>query len=95
MLHDVAASSGSWHVTRSGILLPQSAGTSKDSFVPGFARRCGILSPETGAWQSALNSTRLTHERPSIVVSTTVLLLPEFRQDLVEDDAVVFFNDLQ
>jgi hypothetical protein len=29
------------------------------------------------------------------VVSTTVLLLPEFRQDLVEDDAVVFFfNDL-
>jgi hypothetical protein len=30
------------------------------------------------------------------VVSTTVLLLPEFLPDLVEDDAVVFsFNDLQ
>jgi hypothetical protein len=30
------------------------------------------------------------------VVSTTVLLLPEFRPDLVENDAVVFsFNDLQ
>jgi len=29
------------------------------------------------------------------VVSTTVLLLPEFLPDLVEDDAVVFsFNDL-
>jgi len=29
-------------------------------------------------------------------VSTTVLLLPEFLPDLVEDDAVVFsFNDLQ
>jgi hypothetical protein len=36
-----------------------------------------------------------THARPSIVVSTTVLLLPEFLPDLVEDDAVVFsFNDL-
>jgi hypothetical protein len=30
------------------------------------------------------------------VVSTTVLLLPEFLPDLVEDDAVVLsFNDLQ
>jgi len=30
------------------------------------------------------------------VVSTTVLLLPEFLPDLVEDDAVVFsFNDHQ
>jgi hypothetical protein len=30
------------------------------------------------------------------VESTTVLLLPEFLPDLVEDDAVVFsFNDLQ
>jgi hypothetical protein len=36
-----------------------------------------------------------TYERPSIVLSTTALLLPEFHQDLVEDDAVVFFNDLQ
>jgi hypothetical protein len=32
-----------------------------------------------------------THEKPSIVVSTTVLLLPEFREDLVEHGAVVFF----
>jgi hypothetical protein len=36
-----------------------------------------------------------THVRASIVVSTTVLLLPEFLQISLEDDAVVFsFNDL-
>jgi hypothetical protein len=30
------------------------------------------------------------------VLSTTAFLLPDFHQDLVEDDAVVFFfNDLQ
>ena len=45
---------------------------------------------------SACSTCLRTQERPSIVVSTTVLLLPEFLPDLVEDDAVVFsFNDPQ